>query len=54
MLVAPAALHTCRAKRHKEIVMSVKFTLVDLGHAKKETRFGFFFPPTDGINALFF
>ena len=26
------------------------FELVDLGDAKEETRFGFFFPPSDGIN----
>jgi hypothetical protein len=34
--------------------MSAKFTLIDLGCAKKETRFGFFIPPTDGLDAFFF
>ena len=24
--------------------------IVDLGDAKEETRYGFFFPPSDGIN----
>jgi hypothetical protein len=42
------------ALRHREIVMSVKFSLVDLGCVKEETRFGFFIPPTDGFNAFFF
>jgi hypothetical protein len=28
------------------------FVLADLGDAKEETRYGYFFPPTDGINIL--
>jgi hypothetical protein len=30
--------------------MDQSFELIDLGDAKKETRFGFHFPPSDGIN----
>lgn len=34
--------------------MDQSFELVDLGDAKEETRFGFFFPPTDGVNIFRF
>ena len=37
-----------------EKTMNEEFELVDLGDAKEETRFGHFFPPTDGINEFFF
>jgi hypothetical protein len=30
------------------------FELIDLGDAKEETRFGFFIPPTDGVNEFRF
>lgn len=30
--------------------MDEEFELVDLGDAKEETRYGLYFPPTDGIN----
>ena len=30
--------------------MDADFELADLGDAKEETRYGHFFPPTDGIN----
>lgn len=30
------------------------FELVDLGDAKEETRFGIFFPPSDGVNIFRF
>ena len=30
--------------------MDQSFELIDLGDAKEETRFGHFFPPSDGIN----
>ena len=29
------------------------FELVDLGDAKEETKFGFFKPPSDGVNVFF-
>lgn len=32
----------------------IEFELVDLGDAKEETRFGFFRPPTDGVNVFRF
>ena len=34
--------------------MDETFTLVDLGDAKEETKWGFFLPPTDGINEFRF
>ena len=33
--------------------MEEEFALVDLGDAKEETRFGLYFPPTDGVNEFF-
>jgi hypothetical protein len=33
--------------------MDHSFELVDLGDAKEETRYGFFFPPTDGVGLYF-
>jgi hypothetical protein len=38
----------------RERTMDEEFELVDLGDAKEETRFGHFFPPTDGINEYFY
>ncbi len=32
----------------------VEITLIDLGDAKEETRFGHFFPPSDGVNIFRF
>ena len=32
----------------------IELELVDLGDAKEETRFGFFRPPTDGVNVFRF
>jgi hypothetical protein len=37
-----------------EVVMDEEFTLVELGDAKEETRYGAFFPPTDGVNEFRF
>jgi hypothetical protein len=34
--------------------MDQSFELIDLGDAKEETRFGRFFPPSDGIDIFFF
>ena len=34
----------------ESLELTEAFDLVDLGNAKEETRFGFFFPPSDGIN----
>ena len=37
-------------KSFESIESPESFELVDLGDAKEETRFGLFFPPSDGIN----
>ncbi len=38
----------------EKFVNEEEFLLVDLGDAKEETRYGYFFPPTDGINIFRF